>query len=217
MSRIESCPSSSAKPIYPKKLAQSVGGPLAGAKNGKTAGMRLNIAQNAVAVAGLQPQTSRQNRGVLPGKLEAIFCNLGQRVMLAAIGKVLILLCFVLMGLSQPVLAAETSSGLPTAPEEVASPASNNPTASDISSEKVSQFIQCYLQVLELVEQREPIVNAAETELEAKQLEKEVEAAALALIEQSGLTLPEYFQLLGLANSDAEFSERITAQLQEAD
>jgi hypothetical protein len=126
----------------------------------------------------------------------------------------LTLLCC-LMFTSPLALAAETAPIL--VPEELTAPASTNPTASDISSEKVSQFIQCYIQVLALVEQREPIVNAAETELEAKQLEREVEAEALAIIEKSGLTLPEYFQLLGLANSDIEFSERIAAQLQEAD
>jgi hypothetical protein len=127
----------------------------------------------------------------------------------------LLALLFCLMLPSPTVLAAEIVP-IPV-PEELAAPASTNPTASDISTEKVSQFIQCYIQVLALVEQREPIVNAAETELEAKQLEREVEAEALAIIEKSGLTLPEYFQLLGLANSDIEFSERIAAQLQEAD
>jgi hypothetical protein len=116
---------------------------------------------------------------------------------------------------SQTVLAAEVMT--PPAVEELVAPASTNPTASDISSEKVSQFIQGYTQVLALVEQREPIVSAAETELEAKQLEREVEAEALKIIEQAGLTLPEYFQLLGLANTDTEFSERIAAQLQEVD
>jgi hypothetical protein len=116
---------------------------------------------------------------------------------------------------SHPALAVDVVP--PAATEELTAPASTNPTASDISSEKVSQFIQCYTQVLALVEQREPIVNGAETELEAKQLEREVEAEALKIIEQAGLTLPEYFQLLGLANTDTEFSERIAAQLQEVD
>jgi Domain of unknown function (DUF4168) len=132
---------------------------------------------------------------------------------LQIMGLIMVLVLLTLT-ISPQAIAAEAP---PPVLEEMTTPASTNPTASDISSEKVSQFIQCYIQVLALVEQREPVVNAAETELEAKQLEREVEVAALKIIEDSGLTLPEYFQLLGLANSDTEFSERITAQLQEAD
>ena len=70
--------------------------------------------------------------------------------------------------------------------------------------------------VLSLIEQREGILQEAETQSEAQQLEREVEAEALAIIEASGLTWQEYLQLLGLANIDPEFGERIAAQLQES-
>ncbi|MBW4553401.1 MAG: DUF4168 domain-containing protein [Aphanocapsa sp. GSE-SYN-MK-11-07L] len=92
-----------------------------------------------------------------------------------------------------------------------------NRSASDISSEKVSQFVNAYLQVLRLIEQREGILQGAETQSEAQQLEQEVETEALGIIEAAGLTWQEYLQLLGLANIDAEFGERIAAQLQESD
>ncbi len=92
-----------------------------------------------------------------------------------------------------------------------------NRSASDISSEKVSQFVSAYLQVLRLIEQREGILQGAETQSEAQQLEQEVETEALGIIEAAGLTWQEYLQLLGLANIDPEFGERIAAQLQESD
>lgn len=92
-----------------------------------------------------------------------------------------------------------------------------NRSASDISSEKVSQFVNAYLQVLRLIEQREGILQGAETQSEAQQLEQEVETEALGIIEAAGLTWQEYLQLLGLANIDPEFGERIAAQLQESD
>jgi len=89
-------------------------------------------------------------------------------------------------------------------------------SASDISSEKVNQFVQAYLQVLQLLERREADLQSAPTQLEALQIEREIEQAALAQIEATGLTRQEYLQLLSLSNVDRDFGERIAAQLQEA-
>lgn len=88
-------------------------------------------------------------------------------------------------------------------------------SAEDISTEKVHQFVQAYLKVLKLVERREGELQAAETQLESQRVQQEVELEALALIEEAGLTQREYLQLLGLANTDLEFRERMVAQLQE--
>jgi prephenate dehydratase len=90
-------------------------------------------------------------------------------------------------------------------------------TASDISAEKISQFVQAYRQVIALIEQREPELRSAETQAEALQIEQDIETAAIATIEAAGLTGPEYLQLLGLANTDAELSQRIVTQLEEAE
>lgn len=87
--------------------------------------------------------------------------------------------------------------------------------ASDISSEKISQFVQAYLKVVALIEQRESDLQGAETESESLQLQQEIQAEALSVIEAEGLTVQEYLQLLGLANIDPEFGERVVAHLQE--
>lgn len=87
--------------------------------------------------------------------------------------------------------------------------------ASDISSEKISQFVQAYLKVVTLIEQRESDLQSTETESESLQMQQEIQAEALALIEAEGLTVQEYLQLLGLANIDPEFGERVVAHLQE--
>lgn len=87
--------------------------------------------------------------------------------------------------------------------------------ASDISSEKISQFVQAYLKVVTLIEQRESDLQGAETESESLQMQQEIQAEALELIETEGLTVQEYLQLLGLANIDPEFGERVAAHLQE--
>lgn len=88
--------------------------------------------------------------------------------------------------------------------------------ADDISSEKVNQFVQAYLEVKALIEQREGELSGAETESESIRIQRDIEADAFSVIEQAGLTWQEYIQLLGLANSDPEFGERIAAQLEEA-
>lgn len=88
-------------------------------------------------------------------------------------------------------------------------------SSGDIASEKVNQFVQAYLQVLQLIEQHEGELQGAETDLEAQQVERQVEAEALSVIKTVGLTQQEYLQLIGLANVDPEFGERLAAQLQE--
>jgi len=98
---------------------------------------------------------------------------------------------------------------------EQPAPVRSNLGAEDISSEKVSQFVHAYLKVLALVEQREGDLQAAETQLESLRVQQEIETEAFATIESAGLTLQEYLQLLGLANTDPEFGERIVTQLQE--
>lgn len=119
----------------------------------------------------------------------------------------------IVLGVADPVWADDE---LPAPPDVVQPlPPATNPQAEDISFEKVSQFVQAYLHVLALLDRREGDLQAAETELESLRLQQEVEVEAFHLIEASGLTLQEYLQLLGLANTDPEFGERVATLLQE--
>ncbi|MGP1387505.1 MAG: DUF4168 domain-containing protein [Thainema sp.] len=85
----------------------------------------------------------------------------------------------------------------------------------DISSEKISQFVQAYVQVVELIDQREAELQQAETESESLRIQHDIVAEAFSQIEETGLSQQEYLQLLGLANIDPEFGERIATQLEE--
>lgn len=89
------------------------------------------------------------------------------------------------------------------------------PDASAIPTEKVTQFVLAYVKVLNLLGRREGELRQAETEAEAVRLEGEIELEAFGAIEAAGLTTQEYLQLLGLANSDPDFGERVAARLQE--
>jgi hypothetical protein len=88
--------------------------------------------------------------------------------------------------------------------------------ASSIPSEKVNQFVSAYLQVVSLIDRREGELQGAETESESLRIQRDIEAEAIANIEKAGLSRQEYLQLLGLANVDPEFGERVVTLLQES-
>jgi hypothetical protein len=111
---------------------------------------------------------------------------------------------------SPPAIAAT-----PDSPPPVLEVTPLSPDASAVPAEKVTQFVRAYLQVLNLLDRRESELRQAETETEATRLEQEIETEAFGAIEQAGLKPQEYIQLLGLANSDPEFGERVAARLQE--
>jgi hypothetical protein len=95
--------------------------------------------------------------------------------------------------------------------------ASTELNATDIPSEKVDQFVSAYLSVAELIDDRGEDLQRAETEAESLRLQRAIESEAFGLIQESGLTRQDYFQLLGLANTDPEFRDRVLAQLEERD
>lgn len=105
-----------------------------------------------------------------------------------------------------------------TVPSPASEAAPNRPTldTNTIPSAKVSQFVRAYLQVLRQIEGRQQELLSAETSLESQRIEREIESASIAAIEQAGLTKQEYLQMLSLANIDPEFGERIAAGIQEA-
>lgn len=130
------------------------------------------------------------------------------------VGVCLIAICIIWFG-SLPIALAQELSIDPRSILSIPIPAAPHLDSNNIPSEKVSQFVHACLQVVTLIERREGKLQAAETESESSQIEQEIEAEALAIIEQAGLTRQEYLQLLGLANTDPEFGERVAVQLQE--
>lgn len=109
-----------------------------------------------------------------------------------------------------------TLKNFPSSASEPITPSRSIIDPSSIPSEKVSEFVHACLQVVALIERREGELQGSETESESLRVEQEIESEALAIIEKTGLTRQEYLQLLGLANTDPEFGERIAVQLQEA-
>lgn len=123
------------------------------------------------------------------------------------------LLCSCLWFVGGLAAQAQTDSTTASAPS-MPSPELN---ATDIPSEKVDQFVLAYLEVVALIDDRTEELQRAETEAESWQLQQTIEADAFTAIEEAGLSRRDYFQLLGLANSDPEFRDRVLAQLEERD
>jgi len=127
-----------------------------------------------------------------------------------------VFLWFGLNGATAALAQEATRSTVPDSLSEQILPNRYGIDPNNIPSEKVSQFVHACLQVVALIERREGELQGAETESESLRIEQEIEAEALSIIETAGLTRQEYLQLLGLANTDPEFGERIAVQLQEA-
>jgi Domain of unknown function (DUF4168) len=85
-----------------------------------------------------------------------------------------------------PVSAAEVSVEPPPEPS-----LGRSLDADDISAEKINQFVRAYLQVLTLIEGREAELQGAEMEPESQQIQREIEAQAIGLIQAEKLTLQE--------------------------
>lgn len=129
----------------------------------------------------------------------------------------LIIVMLLLIWMIQPIAWAEATALNKSAEFPTEQPSIDRLLSTEnISSEKLNQFVQAYLQVVKLIDQREGDLQGAETNPESLRIQQEVEAEALSLIEASGLTLQEYLQLLSLANIDPDFGDRVAAQLQEA-
>jgi hypothetical protein len=122
------------------------------------------------------------------------------------------LVALLLLSRPAPALAALGA----TDPDELMPTPATQPDANDIPSETVSRFVTAYIAVVQLIESRELGLQRAETDTESRQMQQEIQAAALDLIQANNLTLSDYWELLGLANSDPEFRDRVLAQIDEA-
>ena len=122
-----------------------------------------------------------------------------------------IALCLaMLLGFSSAALADVERSSAATAPTDTTSVVTES---ANISTEKVEMFAQAYLQVLQLLGDREAEISAAKTNAEALKIEESIETEAIAIITDEGLSLPEYMQILGLASQDATFQDEVLGRM----
>ena len=107
-------------------------------------------------------------------------------------------------------------SATSAAPSLIDPPVGSTTDSEDIPADKVDQFAGAYLKVLQLLSDREPELPAAETSAEALKVQQSIESEAVALIKDSGLTMPEYMQILGLASQDVTFRDKLLGRMDES-
>jgi Domain of unknown function (DUF4168) len=125
----------------------------------------------------------------------------------------LILLTFLISLLGFPMGGVAPMSAGYAAPLPLLNVVIPSDRVDEISVEKISQFIQAYLEVIHLLEAHQTDLHRNDPATPSEQAA--IEQEALNRIESAGLTRQEYLQLLNLANSDPDFSDRIAMQLQE--
>lgn len=138
--------------------------------------------------------------------------------LLAIVFGITTVFCITTMALfPNPALAATTPTSPTSAAPVTAIPANSPQTNSDdIAADKVDSFATAYLQVLQLLSDREPELPAAETSAEAQKIQQSIEAEAIAIIKASGLSMPEYMEILGLASQDVSFRDKILGRMDES-
>lgn len=79
----------------------------------------------------------------------------------------------------------------------------------DTSRNKLDQFASAYLQILQLLSNRQSELPEDETSPAALEIQQSIEADTIKIIEGSGLTLPEYMQILNMASQDETFQRKV--------
>ena len=81
--------------------------------------------------------------------------------------------------------------------------------SSDVSDQVVSQVGKAAVEILKLRQSLEENMATAQTEEERETLTSQVEMAAVRAIDEQGLTVEEYNEVLAAARSDQELEERV--------
>jgi uncharacterized protein DUF4168 len=81
--------------------------------------------------------------------------------------------------------------------------------SSDVSDQVVSQVGKAAVEILKLRQSLEESMATAQTEEERETLTNRVEVAAVRAIDEQGLTVEVYNEVLAAARSDQELEERV--------
>lgn len=79
----------------------------------------------------------------------------------------------------------------------------------DVSDQTVSQVGKAVAQILKLRQSLEEDIATARTDEERQSLAADVESAAARAIDEQGLSITEYNEVIAAAQADAELEERV--------
>jgi hypothetical protein len=81
--------------------------------------------------------------------------------------------------------------------------------SADVSDQTVSQVGKAVVQIMKLRQTMESSMATAHTDEERQSIADEVETAAVVAIGDQGLTVEQYNQVIGSAQTDSELEERV--------
>jgi hypothetical protein len=81
--------------------------------------------------------------------------------------------------------------------------------SADISDQTISQVGKAVVQIMKLRQTMEASMATAHTDEERQSIADEVETAAVVAIGNLGLTVEQYNQVIGSAQTDSELEERV--------
>jgi hypothetical protein len=81
--------------------------------------------------------------------------------------------------------------------------------SADVSDQTVSQVGKAVVQIMKLRQTMESSMATAHTDEERQSIADEVETAAVVAIGDQGLTVEQYNQVIGAAQTDSELEERV--------
>ncbi|NJK62649.1 MAG: DUF4168 domain-containing protein [Synechococcaceae cyanobacterium SM2_3_1] len=112
---------------------------------------------------------------------------------------------------SPPPLASPPPAQAPSLPQ--AQPPALQ--AEDVTDEQVDQLVAALIAIEPLVKKASADLNQAETDQQRLQIEQQFERQATGIVEDNGLTVDQYRQLVNLANSEPAFGQRVAAALED--
>ncbi|MEO0802090.1 MAG: DUF4168 domain-containing protein [Cyanobacteria bacterium J06642_2] len=109
-----------------------------------------------------------------------------------------------------------TAGDAASSPSPSSTPETSEPLAAeDVTAEQVKQLARSLLAIQPLLVQANDEILQATSPAKQQDIEQAFEAEAVKIIEQQGLTVEAYRQMLMLANGDREFKQRVAQQLDE--
>ncbi len=116
-----------------------------------------------------------------------------------------------------PLASPAPAQASPSPAQAPALPQAQPPSlqAEEVTDEQVDQLVAALIAIEPLVKKASADLNQAETDQQRLQIEQQFERQATGIVEDNGLTVDLYRQMVNLANSDAAFGQRVATALEE--
>lgn len=117
------------------------------------------------------------------------------------------------LGAMTVVVGLSAVPGLAAAQEEL--PAPPQEEAIEVTEDLLERFVAVYPSVVEVAQTAQAQLGTADTDEEAQEIQQAAQEQVAELLEQGGLTVPEYEAVVARLNEDAELRAEVEQRLAE--